>query len=267
MQPLDPISLRQTRRSFLGNSTRGIGSLALASLINPQLLSAMTTAPATQPAAHARGVVYPLHIPARAKRVIHLYMAGGPTHLDTFDFKPRLREMTGKPMPDSFTKGQPIAQLQGKELRCLGAQYDFKTFGKSGQNISELFPHIGSIADDICIINSMQTDAINHDPAHTFMNTGTLIAGRPSMGSWVWYGLDAEADNLPGFVVLTSAGNSGRMRPIATRQWHSGFLARTYNGEPVHPTPCPDVHEHLPAHPVPAEHGIVGLVRARRGGG
>jgi hypothetical protein len=230
MDPMHEHCLCQTRRSFLGNSAKGIGSLALASLLNPQLLAAAASQPATATAAHARGVVYPLHIPARAKRVIHLYMAGGPTHLDTFDFKPKLREMTGKPMPESFTKGQPIAQLQGKELRCLGAQYDFKTFGNSGQNISELFPHIGSIADDICIINSMQTEAINHDPAHTFMNTGTLIAGRPSMGSWVWYGLGAEADNLPGFVVLTSTGASGQQQPIATRQWHSGFLPSKYQG-------------------------------------
>src|SRR5205823_6983311 len=166
--------LRQTRRSFLGAAARGIGGVALASLINPSLLTAGTTKPSlttqhsglsTQPSpGHYTGVINPLHFAPKAKRVIHLYMAGGPSHLDTFDFKPKLREMSGKPMPESFTKGQPIAQLQGQALRCLEPQYEFKTFGKSGQRICELFPQIGSVADEICIVNSMQTDAIKDDP-------------------------------------------------------------------------------------------------------
>ena len=113
-------------------------------------------------------------------------MAGGPSHLETFDYKPKLAEMHGQPMPESFTKGQPIAQLQGAEAQLLRRRsIEFKKFGKSGQEICELFPHIGTVADDICIIRSMQTEAINHDPAHTFMNTGTTISGRPSMGSWL----------------------------------------------------------------------------------
>src|SRR5439155_5450550 len=128
------------------------------------------------------------------------------------------------------TKGQPIAQLQGQALRCLAPQYEFKKFGKTGQEISSLFPHIGSVADEICIVRSMTTEAINHDPAHTFMNTGSTISGRPSMGSWLWYGLGAEADNLPGFVVLTSTGKSGQMQPISARQWHSGFLPSRFQG-------------------------------------
>ena len=114
--------------------------------------------------------------------------------------------MHGKAMPESFTKGQQIAQLQGKPLICFGPQHGFKKFGKSGQEICELFPHIGSVADDICIVRSMWTEQINHDPAHTIMNTGSIIPGRPSMGSWVFYGLGAEAKDLPGFVVLLSAG-------------------------------------------------------------
>jgi hypothetical protein len=157
-------------------------------------------------------------------------MAGGPSHLETFDYRPKLAEMTGKPMPDSFTKGQPIAQLQGKELRCLGPSFKFSKNPKTGQEISELFPHIAGVAEEICIIRSMQTEAINHDPAHTFMNTGSLISGRPSMGSWMWYGLGAEAENLPGFVVLTSTGKSGQQQPIAQRQWHSGFLPSRFSG-------------------------------------
>jgi hypothetical protein len=133
-------------------------------------------------------------------------------------------------MPDSFTKGQPIAQLQNQALKCFAPQHEFKRFGKSGQEIAAVFPHIGSVADDICIVRSMVTEAINHDPAHTFMNTGTSISGRPSMGSWLWYGLGSEAENLPGFVVLTSTGGSGQKQPIASRMWHSGFLPSKYQG-------------------------------------
>jgi hypothetical protein len=224
--------LRQTRRSFLGAAAKGIGTAALATLIDPSLVlgAPATSQSSTQLSNKWPGVVSPLHFAPKAKRVIHLYMAGGPSHLETFDYRPKLAEMTGKPMPESFTKGQPIAQLQGKELRCLGPTYKFAKHGKSGQEISELFPHIATIADDICIIRSMQTEAINHDPAHTFMNTGSLISGRPSMGSWLWYGLGAEADDLPGFVVLTSTGNSGQQQPIAQRQWHSGFLPSRFQG-------------------------------------
>src|SRR5262249_34469659 len=151
-----------------------------------------------------RGVIRPLHRPAKAKRVIWLYMAGGPSHLETFDYKPKLAEMHGKPMPESFTKGQPIAQLQGAKLVCFGPQHKFQKCGKSGQEISTIFPQLATVADDICIIRSMYTEAINHDPAHTFMNAGTTISGRPAMGSWVVYGLGSDSENLPGFVVLTS---------------------------------------------------------------
>ncbi len=174
------------RRTFLRNGLSGVGLLALNSLLDRRLLA-------------STGVVNPLHHPAKAKRVIFLYQAGGPSHLETFDYKPKLAEMTGKPMPDSFTKGQQIAQLQGQRLTCFGPQHPFQKFGKSGQEMCSLFPHIGSVADDICIVRSMWTEQINHDPAHTLMNTGSIITGRPSMGSWVFYGLGAETDNLPGF--------------------------------------------------------------------
>ena len=222
MDHRDLQKLQHTRRSFLGSAARGIGGVALASLINPSALHA--GAGAVSGVASSGGMINPLHFAPKAKRVIHLYMAGGPSHLETLDYKPKLAEMSGKPMPESFTKGQPIAQLQGQALKCFAPQVEFKRFGDSGQQISGLFPHIGSISDDMCIIRSMVTEAINHDPAHTFMNTGTLISGRPSMGSWVWYGLGSESQNLPGFVVLTSTGKSGQMQPIASRQWHSGFL-------------------------------------------
>jgi hypothetical protein len=180
------------------------------------------------------GAVYPLHFPPKAKRVIQLYMAGGPSHLETFDYKPTLAKMNGQPMPESFTKGQQIAQLQGAKLNCFAPQHEFVRCGKSGQMISAIFPNLAKMADELCIIRSMHTDAINHDPAHTLMNTGSSIPGRPAMGSWLWYGLGSAADDLPGFVVLTSLGRFGQAQPIAARQWHSGFLPSQYQGVEFH---------------------------------
>jgi hypothetical protein len=213
------------RRAFLSRTATGIGTLALGALLQPQLLRANPKRPEPW-----RGVLQPLHHPPKARRVIHLYMAGGPSHLETFDPKPKLKEMHGKPMPESFTKGQQIAQLQGQELKCFGPQYEFKKAGQSGQEITELFPHLAQVADDLCIIRSLHTEQINHDPAHTFMNTGSGVPGRPSMGAWLLYGLGAETEDLPGFVVLTSAGKGGQMQPIAARQWHSGFLPSQFQG-------------------------------------
>ena len=225
MARYDSMNLDIRRRTFLGNGVAGLGLLGLNTLLNPRLMAA--TGPDS---ARWRGVVNPLHFPAKAKRVIFLYQAGGPSHLETFDYKPKLAEMNKKPMPESFTKGQQIAQLQGKELLCFGPQYKFQKFGKSGQEISELFPHIGSVADDICIVRSMWTEQINHDPAHTIMNTGSIVAGRPSMGSWLLYGLGSDAEDLPGFVVLMSAGKGGQMQPIAARQWSAGILPSKFQG-------------------------------------
>ena len=216
---------RLTRRAFLGRSGAGLGSLALGALLEPKGLQAAP--PADAPWA---GIVRPLHFPAKAKRVIQLYQAGGPSHLELFDNKPKLAAMHGEPMPESFTKGQPIAQLQNQNLKCFGPQHPFARYGKSGQEITTLLPEIGTIADDICIVRSMQTEQINHDPAHTFMNTGTQISGRPAAGSWVWYGIGAEATDLPGFVVLISQGRGGQMQPIAARQWNSGFLPSRFQG-------------------------------------
>ena len=224
--------LQQTRRTFLRHSSIGIGTAALSSML---VRDGIATPDVTGPNMETGGALKTLHFPAKAKRVIFLCMAGGPSHLETFDYKPELAKLDGKPMPKSFTEGQPIAQLQGQrdKLKCLGPQHNFKQWGESGQSISEVFPHIGSVADDICIIRSLHTQAINHDPAHTFMNTGTTISGRPSMGSWLWYGLGSEADDLPGFVVLTSVGG-GQSQPIASRQWHSGFLPSKFQGVPFH---------------------------------
>jgi hypothetical protein len=222
------LSQRQTRRAFLGRTSQGVGALALASLINPVLVrAAESVAPKTD---KWMGVVRPPHFPPKAKRVIWLTMAGGPSHLETFDPKPKLVEMSGQPMPESFTKGKQIAQLQGAKLVCFAPQYPFRKFGKNGVELCELFEHIGSVVDDLCLVRSMTTEAINHDPAHMFMNTGSQIAGRPSMGSWIVYGLGTDAADLPGFVVLTSLGRGGQNQPIAARQWASGFLPSRFQG-------------------------------------
>jgi hypothetical protein len=184
----------------------------------------------TPPRQKWQGVIHPLHFPQKCKRAIFLYQAGGPSHLETFDPKPQLAKMNGKPMPTSFTKGQQLAQLQGQKLICFRPQYNFKRFGKAGTEICELFPQIGSIADDICVVRSLWTEQINHDPAHTFMNSGNRVSGRPSIGSWLLYGLGAETDDLPGFVVLTSKGRGGQMQPIAARQWSAGILPSRFQG-------------------------------------
>ncbi|MFL5244156.1 MAG: DUF1501 domain-containing protein [Gemmataceae bacterium] len=229
MTPFEKYRLHITRRSFLGKTTTGLGTMALASLLNPRLFAGSDES-SKDATPKWQGVVNPLHFAPKAKRVIYLYMAGGPSHLETFDHKPKLAEMSGKPMPESITKGQPIAQLQGAKLNCFAPQHPFKKCGKSGQEISTIFPQLSEVADELCIIRSMHTEAINHDPAHTFMNTGTTISGRPSMGSWLWYGLGSECDNLPGFVVLISTGKAGQNQPIAARQWHSGFLPSRFQG-------------------------------------
>jgi hypothetical protein len=212
------------RRAFLKQSTGGLGAMALASLLQGNQAHGAASG-------GYKGVVNPLHHNPKVKRVIYLYMAGGMTHLETWDPKPTLAKMHGQPMPESITKGQQIAQLQGAKLNCFGPQHPFAKYGKSGIEFSSIFPELGArAADQMCIIRSMYTEAINHDPAHAFMNTGTMIPGKPSMGSWLWYGLGSDTENLPGFVVMVSTGKFGQSQPIAARQWHSGFLPSKFQG-------------------------------------
>ena len=222
--------MRLGRRCFLGQTAAGMGAAALASLLPPELLAAENASVAGRSTvANAPGVSGFPQFAARARRVIYLYMSGGPSQFETFDYKPKLAAMDGQPMPESITRGQPIAQLQGQTLKCLGPQIKFQQHGESGQEVSDFLPWTAKLADDITVIRSMTTDQINHDPAHTVMNTGTSISGRPSMGSWVQYGLGSESQNLPGFVVLTSFGGRNP-QPLSSRQWHSGFLPSRYQG-------------------------------------
>lgn len=246
--PTDRPTRRQVlRRTFLRDSGLGLGATAFQGMLAADLWNSRASAAGAggdreppRPSVAAAGRADTPHHPPRAKRVIFLCMAGGPSHLETFDYKPQLAELDGQPMPASFTEGQPIAQLQGQELKCLGPLTGFQRYGESGHWISDYLPWHQKMADDLCVVKSMVTEQINHDPAHTFMNTGTAISGRPSMGSWVTYGLGSETEDLPGFVVLTSVGGRNP-QPIASRQWSSGFLPSRYqgvefnsSGDPVH---------------------------------
>jgi hypothetical protein len=214
---MNPIATAICRRRMLGRSTVGAAALGLLLRGNGH-------------AEQSHGAVRSFAYPRRAKRVIWLTMAGGPSHLELFDPKPKLAEMHGERMPESFTRGQQLAQLQDQPLYCLGPMFPFAKYGSRGTEISTLLPHIGGMIDEICLVRSMTTDAINHDPAHMFMNTGSQIAGRPSMGAWIQYGLGVEAEDLPGFVVLVSTGAGRSPQPIAARQWSSGFLPGKYQG-------------------------------------
>jgi hypothetical protein len=220
---MDHLSAPLLRRAFLGRGAAGLGALALSTLL-PRGLGAAEQWPAA---------VQPLHHKPTAKRIIYLFQSGGPSHIDLFDNKPGMAALDGKPMPESLTKGQPIAQLQGQALKVLAPQHPYRRWGKSGLEISEVLPNIGGVADDICVIRSMVTDAINHDPAQSFMNSGSSISGRPSMGSWFLYGLGSACQDLPGFIVLTSVGG-GQAQPIASRQWSAGMLPSRFQGVPFH---------------------------------
>ena len=213
-----------SRRAFLSRSTTGLGALALSSLLN-QRLFASETAIGTA----TKGALKTLHMPAKAKRVIYMFQSGAPSHLDLFDSKPKLKEMTGQELPPSIRKGQRITGMTAGQavLKCVGAAYDFKRYGKSGVELSTMLPHIGSIVDDITIVRSMFTEPINHDPAVTFMGTGSQQPGRPTMGAWLAYGLGSENEDLPAFVVLTS-GSGGQA--LQGHYWGNGFLSANYQG-------------------------------------
>jgi len=231
------------RRAFLSRLGVSMGATALSVMLRKDLKAASQSN--SIPSYHGLGELP--HHTATAKRVIFLCMAGGPSHLETFDYKPKLSELHGQPMPESYTKGQPVAQLQGKELRAFGSLFKYGKFGQSGQTISELLPWQQRLADDICIVRSMITEQINHDPAHTFINCGTAISGRPSMGAWINYGLGSECEDLPGFVVLTSVGGREPDQPIASRQWSAGFLPSRFQGIEFNATGEPVYYVQNPA--------------------
>ena len=204
-----------TRRHFLSRTSGGLGIAAFAQLFGS--------------ASDAGGVLGAPHFSPRAKRVIYLHMSGGPSQLETFDPKPGLAGWNGKPLPDSVRKGQRLTTMTRTQatLNVMASEHEFERFGKSGQVMNKLFRHTGTIADEMCIIRSLNTEPINHDPAVTFLQTGSPLAGRPSMGSWLSYGLGSDNSNLPAFVVLLS-GSGGQ--PVPSRYWNNGFLPSKHQG-------------------------------------
>jgi uncharacterized protein DUF1501 len=214
-----------TRRHFFREAGFGIGAAALTALMNRSIFGAdQPQAASTSPLDAAAGM--PPHYAPRAKSIIYLFMAGAPSQVDLLDYKPKLQDLDGKPIPDSVVKGERFAFIRGAP-RLLGSPYLFSKCGNSGAEISELLPHLTDIADDIAIVRSLSTTQFNHAPAQIFMNTGHQIVGRPSLGSWLTYGLGSEANNLPGFVVLLSGENQP---DGGTACWGSGFLPTLYQG-------------------------------------
>jgi hypothetical protein len=214
-----------TRRHFFRDCRVGLGSLALASLMGGGRLSAAPQPDQTAcPFAPRQG-----HFPAKAKNVIFMFMAGGPSQLELFDPKPKLQEMDGQIIPESYVKNKRFAFIK-QDAKLLGSRRKFARHGQSGAEISELLPHLQTVADDICLVKSMHTDVFNHGPAKLFVNTGSpQFMGRPSMGAWVTYGIGSESQELPGFVVLQSGPRGPRG---GSPLWASGFLPTTYQGVP-----------------------------------
>ncbi len=209
-----------TRRYFFGRQALGLGTAAFASLFADELVGA--------PA--GTGKLAELHHPPRAKRVVYLFMSGGPSQMDLFDYKPRLEEDNGKELPEAIRQGQRLTGMSGNQssLPLAGSLFDFQQHGQSGAWVSDRLPHIASEVDEMCFVRSMYTEAINHDPAITFIQTGSQIAGRPSMGAWLDYGLGSSNENLPAFCVLVTKDKGGQ--PLYSRLWGSGFLPSRHQG-------------------------------------
>lgn len=209
-------ALGLTRREFFGRAARGIGGVALASLLPSWALG--------------QGASSRLHHPAKAKRIIYLFQAGGPAQQDLFDYKPLLNKMHGEPLPPAIRQGQRLTAMSANQgvIPLAGSPFKFEQHGQSGAWFSELLPHLSGVSDDLCFVRSMFTEAINHDPAITFFQTGSELAGRPSFGSWLSYGLGSMNEDLPSFVVLASVGKGDQ--PLYARLWGSGFLDSRYQG-------------------------------------
>ena len=224
-----------TRRHFFHDCGVGVGKIALASLV----AESTTSTAAASPAEPKKGPFAPKppHFAASAKRVIYLFMAGAPSQLDLFDYKPKLVELEGKPLPPAVIMGQRYAFIQ-PDAAVLGPRFSFARHGESGTELSEMLPHLAKVVDDIALVRSVHTDLFNHAPAQLFFNTGSGVPGRPSMGSWLSYGLGSEANDLPSFVVLQSGGGlSG-----GASMWSAGFLPSVHQGVPFRSQGDPILH-------------------------
>lgn len=212
----------KSRRQFLSRLGMGLGGIALGDLMSRDGSALANPGDG--------GLLPATHLPAKAKRVIYLFMSGGPSQMDTFDYKPLLNQKHGEQLPDSVRQGQRLTGMSGNQtsLPLAGSPFKFSRHGEAGAWISDILPHTAKIADDLCIVRSLHTEAINHDPAITFLQTGAQISGRPSVGSWLSYGLGADNENLPGFVVLITQGMGGQ--PLYSRLWGGGFLPSRHQG-------------------------------------
>ena len=210
-----------TRRDFLTGSGIGLGSIALADMLAKDAGAAES---------QDRGVLGEPHFAPKAKRIIYLFMSGAPSQLDLLDYKPQLNRMSGEQLPDSVRGTQRLTGMSGNQssIPLVGSPFQFSQHGPGGAWFSELLPHTAGIADDLCVVNSMYTEAINHGPGVTFLQTGTQIAGRPSMGAWLSYGLGQDNTNLPSFVVLITKDKGGQ--PLGAHLWGSGFLPARHQG-------------------------------------
>ena len=218
-----------TRRAFFGRTATGLGTAALASLLGPSGFGAGGTEPGAGPGGRLPG----LHFAPRAKRVIYLFQSGGPSHIDLFDYKPALQRHHGEELPATIRMGQRITGMTSgqKSFPCVAPMFAWKQHGKSGVWLSELLPHLGSVVDDVCFVKSLWTEAINHDPACTFIQTGSQQAGRAALGAWLSYGIGSENAQLPAYVVMISQGSGNKTdQPLSTRYWGSGFLPGEHQG-------------------------------------
>ncbi|MDP4680251.1 MAG: DUF1501 domain-containing protein, partial [Cyclobacteriaceae bacterium] len=211
-----------TRRDFLTRTSLGLGALTLGSMIDPFSLNAAMP--------EAGGILGKPHFTPKVKRVIYLFQSGAPSQLDLFDYKPLLNKLNGQELPESVRQGQRLTGMTAGQTSfpLAGSLFNFKQHGQSGAWVSELMPHTAKITDELCFIKSMYTEAINHDPAVTFIQTGSQFPGRPSIGSWVSYGLGSDNSNLPGFVVLVTKDKFGQ--PLYSRLWGNGFLPSEHQG-------------------------------------
>ena len=234
MTDIEKARYAKTRREFLRTTSKGLGALAMGSLMIPDSMMGQMVVPAEKTAMQVPGegaILKALHHAPKAKRVIYLFQSGGPSQIELFDYKPELARRRGEEIPDSVRGNQRITGMLAAQssFPLVGSQFDFKRQPKTGGYFSSLVPHISDIAEDICMVNSMYTEAINHEPAVVFMQTGSQQVGRPSIGSWMSYGLGSANDNLPSFIVLLSKGNPDTQN-INMQSWGNGFLPSHHQG-------------------------------------
>ncbi|MEQ8706230.1 MAG: DUF1501 domain-containing protein [Phaeodactylibacter sp.] len=233
MNPFEERSLQLNRRAFLSKTAVGLGTAALGSLLGLRCFRANDKGIITESGQGIEGVLKALHHPAKAKRIIYLFQSGGPSQLELFDYKPVLQKRRGQDLPESIRQGQRLTGMTSGQdsFPLVGSLFPFQQHGQSGAWVSDLLPYTAKIADELCIVKSMYTEAINHDPAITFFQTGSQQPGRPSIGSWLSYGMGSDNENLPAFTVLLSRG-TGRPngQPLYSRLWGNGFLHSLHQG-------------------------------------